>query len=117
LNAAKGYANRSEAIRDLIRAELARTKISSADEGFGVLSYVYDHHVPRLVGTLTSLQHDVEEMIVSSLHIHVDHRNCLEIVILRGKMGRMQLFADKLIGTKGVKLGSFTPVADVTDLP
>lgn len=101
----KGYQNRSEAIRDLIRAELAKEGWESEEEAVGVLTVVYDHHLPDLTRKLTAFQHDFEHLVVSTLHVHLDHHNCLEAVVLRGKGKELQEFADKMISIKGVKHG------------
>lgn len=113
----KGYKNRSEAIRDLIRASLIGGASSGGRRGVGVLSFVYDHSIPKLEKTLTAIQHESGGMVVTSMHVHLDERNCLEVVVLRGKPRAMRVFADRVRGVKGVKHGSFSPMLGVTDLP
>lgn len=105
----RGYANRSEAFRDLIREELVKKSWGSvASEVVGTVTLVYDHHVRMLNEKLTDLQHDHHKNILSTLHVHLDHDNCLEVLIVKGKAGTVQKIADALISTKGVKHGSLT---------
>ncbi len=100
----RGYTNRSEAFRDLIRAELVR-ETSSHPSGrvVGSLTLVYDHHVRLLEEKLTELQHDHERLIVSVLHVHLNHDNCMELLALRGPSAEVRRFADSLGSLKGVK--------------
>jgi CopG family nickel-responsive transcriptional regulator len=117
LIAEKGYVNRSEAIRDLIRNSLVEDALG--DEGadaVGTVTLVYDHHFSDLGDKLTEHQHTHHESIVSTLHIHLDHHHCLEVVVLRGKAGEIKRLADSLIGTKGVKHGRFVATAATEDL-
>lgn len=105
----RGYTNRSEAFRDLIRDELVQKSWESADtEVVGTVTLVYDHHVRMLSEKLTDLQHDHHKNILSTLHVHLDHDNCLEVLIVKGKAGAVQKIADALISTKGVKHGRLT---------
>jgi CopG family nickel-responsive transcriptional regulator len=105
----KGYSNRSEAIRDLIRAKLAEAALEDADaEGIGIVSLIYDHHASRLAEQLIELQHSHLLKVIASVHIHLDHHNCLEIIILKGRVGEIQKLADKMASLKGVKLGRLT---------
>ncbi len=100
----RGYTNRSEAFRDLIRAELVRESSSKpAGRVVGSLTVVYDHHVRLLEEKLTELQHHHNRVILSVLHIHLDHDNCMEVIALRGTSADVQRFADLLAATKGVK--------------
>ncbi|GAB4247935.1 MULTISPECIES: nickel-responsive transcriptional regulator NikR [Deferrisoma] len=106
LIARKGYANRSEAIRDLIRNALVEDQWSRGDEEtVGTVTLVYDHHVRDLADKLTEHQHDHHDAIISALHVHLDHDHCLEVVVVRGPAERVRRLADELIGTKGVKHG------------
>ena len=100
----RGYTNRSEAFRDLIRAELVR-ETSSHPSGrvVGSLTVVYDHHVRLLEEKLTELQHTHTRLIVSLMHVHLDHDNCLELIALRGPSADVRRFADALASIKGVK--------------
>ncbi|MFH1737326.1 MAG: nickel-responsive transcriptional regulator NikR [Actinomycetota bacterium] len=105
----KGYENRSEAIRDLIRNLLVEEEWAAGEEEtVGTITLVYDHHVHDLQDTLTDLQHNLHEDIISSIHVHLDAHNCLEVLIVKGKSGDIKTAADKLIGTKGVKHGRLT---------
>lgn len=106
--AQKGYVNRSEAIRDLIRNSLVEETLADEDaDAVGTVTLVYDHHFSDLGDRLTEHQHTHHDSIISTLHIHLDHHNCLEVVVLRGPAGPMRMLADSLIGTKGVKHGRF----------
>ena len=100
----RGYTNRSEAFRDLIRAELVREK-SSKPSGrvVGSLTVVYDHHVRLLEEKLTELQHNHSRLIISLMHVHLDHDHCLELIALRGASAEVRRFADTLAAIKGVK--------------
>lgn len=109
LIAGRGYTNRSEAFRDLIRDELVQKSWESAEtEVVGTVTLVYDHHVRMLSEKLTDIQHDHHKNILSTLHVHLDHDNCLEVLIVKGKAGTVQKVANALISTKGVKHGSLT---------
>ncbi len=109
LMADRGYTNRSEAFRDLIRDELVEKSWESADaEVVGTVTLVYDHHVRMLGEKLTDLQHDHHKNILSTIHVHLDHDNCLEVLIVKGPAGAVQKIAGALISTKGVKHGRLT---------
>lgn len=102
----KGYVNRSEAIRDLIRDALVEQAWEAGEEEtVGTLTLVYDHHVRDLSDRLTDIQHDHHDRIISTLHVHLDHHNCLEVLVVRGKAGQIKAIADSMIGAKGVKHG------------
>lgn len=101
----RGYTNRSEALRDLIRDRLVDSSWDSNAAACGVISLFYDHHQRNLQNKLTDIQHDHGNIIISTSHAHVDHRHCLEVIIVRGKAGDIQKLADKLIATKGVLHG------------
>jgi len=104
----KKYCNRSEAIRDLIREELVKKEWVEGKEVAGAITLVFDHHKRELMNTLTDIQHDFYQLIISSQHIHLDHDNCLEIIVVRGKPVGVKELADKLRATKGVKYGSLS---------
>lgn len=105
----KGYENRSEAIRDLVRNLLVEEEWAAGEEEtVGTITLVYDHHVHDLQDTLTDLQHNLHEAIISTIHVHLDAHNCLEVLIVKGKSGDIKAAADRLIGTKGVKHGRLT---------
>ncbi len=104
----KGYSNRSEAIRDLIREQIVEEEWESDEETVGTITIVYDHHTRDLSSTLTHLQHSFSGDIKSVLHIHLDHQNCLEVLVVQGSGRLLQQFADQLVATKGVKHGKLT---------
>jgi len=117
LIARKGYANRSEAIRDLIREAFVREQWDSGTgEAVGTITLVYDHDTRDLADKLTDLQHAHFETIVSTLHVHLDAHHCLEVLVLRGKAADLKRIADRLIGTRGVKHGTFSATAEGTAL-
>jgi CopG family nickel-responsive transcriptional regulator len=106
LIADKGYVNRSEAIRDLIRNALVEDVWAREDEEtVGTVTLVYDHHTRDLADKLTEQQHSHHEAIISALHVHLDAHHCLEVVVVKGKAKSVKRLADELIGTKGVKHG------------
>lgn len=105
----KGYQNRSEAIRDLIRDSLVAEESESPNtEAIGTITIVYSHDVRELADTLTDIQHHDFSSVISSMHIHVDEHNCLEVIVVRGKSRDIKRIADRLIGAKGVKHGKLT---------
>jgi CopG family nickel-responsive transcriptional regulator len=109
LIAKRGYTNRSEAFRDLIRDELVQKSWESPESNVvGTVTLVYDHHVRMLNEKLTDMQHEFHRSILSTLHVHLDHDNCLEVLVVRGKAAAVQKIADSLISTKGVKHGRLT---------
>jgi len=104
----KGYSNRSEAMRDLIRTKLEGDRLSSNEAGqcIASLSYVYNHHESELASRLTSSHHDHHDMTMSTTHVHLDHDNCLEIAILRGSIADVKTFANAVIAVRGVRHGN-----------
>ncbi len=104
---AKGYANRSEAIRALIRNLLLETRVEEDTEAevIGTLTLVYDHHAGELSSRLTELEHRFHHAVVSTLHVHFDERNCLEVLVVRGRGAEVRQISDSLIGTRGVHHG------------
>ena len=113
----KGYMNRSEAIRDLIRAALVELKWEGGEEEtVGTVTLVYNHHVRDLSDKLTEQQHAHHNEIISALHVHLDAHNCLEVLVLRGKVCIVQKIADTLISTKGVKHGRLTVTTSGAEL-
>ncbi len=104
----KGYSNRSEAIRDLIREDLVRREWTGGDEVAGAVTLVYDHHRRGLVNSLMDIQHHHHEVIVSTQHVHLDSRNCLEVVVVKGKPPEVERLAESLKAAKGVKHSSLT---------
>lgn len=109
LIARKGYQNRSEAIRDLIRDSLVIEEWKEGKkEMVGTISLVYSHHTRELSRILTQMQHDHYQTILSTLHIHLDEHNCLEVLAVRGKGEEIKKIGDRLVGTKGVKHGKIS---------
>jgi CopG family nickel-responsive transcriptional regulator len=105
----KGYASRSEAVRDLIRDSLVTEEWASfTAETVGTITLVYSHDTRELTDNLTDLQHHYHSSIISSMHIHLDEHNCLEVIVVKGKAKDIKTIADRLIGTKGVKHGKLT---------
>jgi len=102
----RGYTNRSEAIRDLVRRDLIREENKDPNaESIGTLTMIYDHHTGNLTNKLLNLQHDHTKEILSTTHIHIDHNNCLEVLVLKGKTGKIQKLADNIRSLKGIKHG------------
>ena len=109
LLARKGYATRSEAIRDMIRDTLVEQEWESGKhETVGTITIVYNHQTRELEHALTDMQHKSFHQIVSTLHVHLDAHNCLEVLVVKGRSSDIQNIADRLIGTKGVKHGKLT---------
>ncbi len=105
-----GYSNRSEAIRDLIREALIKREWEAGSrEAMGVALIVYNHKVLDLARRLAAHQHEHYATVVATLHVHLDRHNCLEVVVLRGKMKKLKELASRLISAKGVKHGHFIP--------
>jgi len=102
------YTNRSEALRDLIRKELVEIEWKEDREVAGAITYVYDHHRRELLNRLTDLQHDYQQIIISTQHIHLDHDHCLEIVAVRGRAKSIRQLADALKAVKGVRHGTLS---------
>ena len=115
--AQRGYANRSEAVRDLLRAELERSHLArdEATHCIACLSYVFNHHERDLSERLTSLQHDHHDLTVSTMHAHLDHESCLETVILRGETRAVVGFADTVCAERGVRHGKLNLISVVPD--
>jgi len=104
-----GYRNRSEAIRDLIRERLVQQEWALIDqETVGTITLVYSHDIHELTEVLTALQHKYHKQIISTMHIHLDRHNCLEILVVKGKGKKVKKIADRLLSTKGVKHGKLT---------
>jgi len=102
----KGYSNRSEAIRDLVRDKFVEQELDDPGmEAVGTLTLVYDHHARLLSDRLADIQHDYHDRIVASTHIHLTKHDCAEVIILKGKSGEIKKISDRIISTKGVKHG------------
>jgi CopG family transcriptional regulator, nickel-responsive regulator len=105
-NSSRGYGNRSEAIRDLIRERLVRDAADRAEgEQVAVITLVYDHHARELAAKLIDKQHHHHDLVVSSLHVHLGERHCLEVTVLRGTAAEVRHLGDELLATKGVLHG------------
>jgi CopG family nickel-responsive transcriptional regulator len=111
--AKRSYSNRSEAVRDLLRAELGKTAVHSAATQHCVacLSYVFNHHERQLAERLASLQHDHHELTISTMHAHLDHEHCLETVLLRGRVSAVTHFADEVCAERGVHHGKLNLIS------
>ena len=103
-----GYANRSESLRDVMRDALVREEWNGKDEIVGTITIVYDHHTRELTKRLTRIQHDHCHAVLATMHVHLDHDNCLEVIAVQGKASEVQVIADTLIGTRGVKHGKLS---------
>jgi len=103
----KKYTNRSEAIRDLIRADLVKKEWQENDRVCGAITLVYNHHKRELLNHLMDIQHDYHDNILSTQHLHLDEDNCLEIIAIKGKASRIQDLYGKLKSAKGVKHAAF----------
>jgi CopG family nickel-responsive transcriptional regulator len=103
----RGYENRSEAFRDLLRQDLGQARLAEAPDGpcVATLGYVYNHHQRQLAARLTDLQHDHHELTVSTMHAHLDHAHCVETLILRGRTNEVRAFAQSVIAQPGVTHG------------
>jgi CopG family transcriptional regulator, nickel-responsive regulator len=114
----KGYDNRSLAVADMIRAHLVehRQKLDQREIA-GTITLVYDHHKTHVQATLTDIQHDHHSLIVATLHVHLDHDNCMEVLAVRGRASAVKRIADELIAAKGVKHGKLTVTSTGKDLP
>ncbi|HEY9188159.1 MAG TPA: nickel-responsive transcriptional regulator NikR [Bacteroidota bacterium] len=113
----KGYSNRSEAIRDLVRDKFVEENVTDENKVvFGVLTTVYDHHQRELDEKLTEFQHDNYKSIISTTHIHINHHDCLEVIIFKDKAGKIKKISDKLLSFKGVKHGKLVLTSDLVNL-
>ncbi len=115
----KGYATRSEAIRDLIRDALVQrhwSESASREEQVAVVTLVYDHDSSSLAHRLAHIQHENHRAVVSALHVHMDEHNCLEVLVLRGRAREVLRMGEGLVSTKGVKYGKVVPATTGQDL-
>ncbi len=108
----RGYRNRSEAVRDMLRGDLEANRLAQGEAPYcvGALSYVYNHHARALAERITSLQHEHHDLVLSSMHVHLDHDNCLETVMLRGKTEHIRQFANSLMAEPEVRHGQLNLV-------
>ena len=112
LIAGQGYQSRSEAIRDLIRQQINVEQLKNPKaKAIAAVFLVYDHHSTRLVEKLTDLQHSHVLQTISSMHIHLDDHKCLEVIVLKGHVGKIKSMAEKIVSLKGVRLGRINVVA------
>ena len=113
------YANRSEAIRDLVRAGLERSAVAADPKAqcLAAAIYVYDHESRELASRLTHAAHDHHDLAISTLHVHLDHDSCMEVTVLRGEVGEVRHFADHVIAERGVRHGQLVlvPVDESTE--
>jgi CopG family transcriptional regulator, nickel-responsive regulator len=116
LIAKRGYKNRSEAFRDLIREALLSETVDSNKPVVGTLTLVYDHHVPNLSEKLTETQHSVGAMVLAATHVHLDHHYCLEVIIMKGRSKELQEVADRMLALRGVELGKLVLTNSGKDL-
>ena len=103
--AGKGYKNRSEAVRDLMRNHLVSEEADRNKIVAGSLTIVYDHHRPNLTEELVEAQHQAGSQVLAATHVHLDHHNCLEVVIMKGRSGSIRNLADRILSLRGVKHG------------
>lgn len=104
-------ATRSEVLRDLVRAEVTKAKVKSGANAVAALTLVYDHHVRDLTEKLTDFQHSLGDKVSSTLHIHLDHDHCLEVIVMRGPSKELERAAGKLLATRGVKHGGIEMIS------
>ena len=117
LCAKRSYPNRSEALRDLIRNVLVEQSFENDEQEIaGTLTFVYDHHKSDLAQHLTSIQHDMHELVLSSLHVHLDHHNCLEVIVLKGAGKKVRQLGEQIMACKGVKHGRLVLTTTGLDL-
>lgn len=120
LIAERGYTNRSEALRDLIREQLVARGWAELEESgedrIAVVTLVYEHDSMDLAKRLTHIQHKDPQAVVSALHIHMDHHNCLEVLILRGQARQILRMAEQIVAVRGVKFGKIVPATTGQDL-
>lgn len=103
--------SRSELLRDLVRAEVTRARVSSGANAVATLTLVYDHHVRDLTERLTEFQHALGDKVNSTLHVHLDHDHCLEVIVMRGPSDELKRASGKLLATRGVKHGGVEMIA------
>ena len=116
LIAKRGYTSRSEAMRDLLRREVEsnRSAYEAKSHCVANLSYIYNHHERELAERLTETQHEHHDLVVSAMHVHLDHDHCLEVIVMRGRSDEIRNAADRLISTRGVVQGDVALIAEDT---
>lgn len=115
--AKKRYKNRSEAVRDLIRNHLVSEEADSNKLVVGTLTIVYDHHRPNLTEKLVEAQHQAGSKVLAATHVHLDHHNCLEVVIMKGRGGELSDLANGILSLRGVKHGRLVITTTAKHLP
>ncbi|MBA4387856.1 MAG: nickel-responsive transcriptional regulator NikR [Verrucomicrobia bacterium] len=109
---AKGFANRSQAVAEMVRGHLVEHRCRNRNHDIaGTITLVYDHHRRNIQSLLTDIQHDHQDLIISALHVHLDHHNCMEVLAVRGTVGAVRQLSDRLLAAKGVKHGKLTVTA------
>jgi len=112
----KGYKNRSEAIRDLVRDYSVAEDVEENRIVVGTVTMVYDHHRPKLAERLIEAQHHAEGQVLAATHVHLDHHNCLEVIIMRGRSSEVSHLADRILSLRGVKHGKLVLTTQGKDL-
>jgi CopG family nickel-responsive transcriptional regulator len=112
----KGYKNRSEAIRDLVRDYSVAEDVEENREVVGTLTMVYDHHRPKLAEQLIEAQHHAQDMVLAATHVHLDHHNCLEVIIMKGQSSEVRHLSDRILSLRGVKHGKLVLTTQGKDL-
>lgn len=117
LMAQRGYASRSEAIRDMTRAGLSRSRVEAVPDApcVAAMVYTFDHHSREVSNTLTTAHHDHHDLTISSLHVHLDHSSCLEVSILKGSVDEVRQFADHLVSRRKVRNGEVVIIPTATE--
>lgn len=104
--------SRSEILRDLVRKEVGRSQIQRGAMAVGALTLVYDHHVRELTEKLTEMQHDLGEAVRSTMHVHLTHDLCLEVIVMRGRADQLESVSNRILATKGVVQGGLELIAE-----
>lgn len=112
----RGYSNRSEALRDLIRGELASEAWDRGDDVVAAITVVYDHHVHGLSEKLIGIQHDSGGHVISTMHVHLDHSQCLEVIVVKGPARELEKMSDDIMRTRGVLVQKIVPAVALKDL-
>ena len=114
--AVRGYKNRSEALRDLIRDSLVAEEVVLNKPVVATLSFIYNHHCPNLSNKLNEIQHHAHGNVMAATHVHLDANNCLEVVIMKGRSAEIQHLADHMLAMRGVKHGKLVVTTTGKDL-
>ena len=114
---AKGYVNRSQAVADMVSAHLVEHQGEDGKrEIAGTITLVYDHHKRNVQALLTDIQHDHQDVMIATMHVHLDHHNCMEVLAVRGKAALVRMVAEQLIAARGVKHGKLTVTTTGEDI-